>query len=91
MICGSQSVIAYFEVFEEEQLARLQIDDPVDWVFFLPAYARALGKSEVDYYDLIADLEAEALTLYPRFKEMTPDDDSFNDPDNPPDPPNYND
>ncbi|MFH1047250.1 MAG: hypothetical protein V1738_03005 [Patescibacteria group bacterium] len=64
LIVGPQDAVAHFDIFEaEEVVAVLRVDDPVEWVGFLPAYARSLGKSDDDYYEIIADLESEASAL----------------------------
>jgi len=77
LIVGPQEVIARFEFIEdmsdELEMAILVVVDAVDWVFFLPAYARALGKSEEDYYEIVEQLEKEAYSLKPRIAELTPE------------------
>lgn len=75
LIVGPQEYIAHFDFFEDEDrdFCQLTVDDPVDWALFLPAYTRELGKSEEDYYDIVAELEAEALALFSRIAELTPE------------------
>lgn len=77
LIVGPQETVARFEFITDpdsgEVFPRLTVTDPVEWVHFLPAYARELGKSEEDWQDIVDELEAEALTLYPRIAELTPE------------------
>lgn len=50
--------------------ALVRIIDPAGWTRFLPAYASYVGMT-IDHYEaIVADLEAEAVTLFPRLDEL---------------------
>lgn len=50
--------------------AHVHIIDPAGWARFLPAYASYVGMT-IDHYEaIVADLEAEAVTLFPRLDEF---------------------
>jgi hypothetical protein len=50
--------------------ASVYVLDPIDWAVFLTEYARSQGKDTDDYYDLVTELEAEALALFPRLPDL---------------------
>ena len=37
---------------------------------FLPAYAASLGKGPDDYYDILEELEEEAMSIFPRLPDL---------------------